>query len=101
MQHDFIKVKEEFRYDSKGQACTKVGGVMDYWMNNENDASTWSTCSHEDMTALFKKYPGCMAVADSTNIPQTNPPPLTTLECKTPSSMSDIRGVHYLKLNGK
>lgn len=101
MSHDFIGTKEVTRFDSKGQPCTKVGGIMDYWLDKVNDASLWSTCSLEDMTKLLAKYPECMSPATSSNIPQTTPSALTPLDCKMSSSLSNLRGVHFLKLNGK
>ena len=74
---------------------------MDYWQQSNNDKSLWSSCSIEDMTALFSKYPDCMVPATSTNIPQFTPPGLTPLECKMPPFLSDIKGVQKVKLNGK
>ena len=101
MEHDFLKDKEKTRLDSKGKSCTKVGGIMDYSGQNKNDYSLWSTCSNEDMTKLLQKYPECLTPATSSNIPQSASPGLTLLDCKMPSSLSDIRGVQFLKLNGK
>ena len=100
MDHDFDDVKEKIRKDSKGNPCTKVGGIMDYWSNKESDVSLWTTCSLEDMTKLLQENPGCMTPATPSNIPQSTLPDLTPLECKMPAFMSDIRGVRFLRLNG-
>ena len=101
MQHDFMETPEVTRFDSKGQPCTRVGGIMDYWLEKVNDSSLWSTCSNEDMTKLLTKYPQCMPQATPSNIPQTTAPALTPLECKMPSTLSNLRGLQFLKLNGK
>jgi len=69
-------------------------------MSSENDASLWSTCSNEDMTALLSKNPQCLTAATSANIPQAIPVALSASECKMPSFLSDVRGVHSYKLNG-
>ncbi len=47
MRHDFLLGDpSKKRTDSKGNACTGIGGVMDY----SDIFNQWSTCSVEDMT---------------------------------------------------
>jgi len=47
MPHDFINEKP--RFDSKGQNCTAMNGIMSY----EKNRSSWSTCSKESMNGWF------------------------------------------------
>ena len=44
MQHDFDGAPGNPRYDSVGNLCTGIGGVMDYY----GEVFQWSTCSVED-----------------------------------------------------
>lgn len=41
--HDFLSSPSEFRYDSQGNICTGIMGVMDY-----GAVDKWTTCSYED-----------------------------------------------------
>jgi hypothetical protein len=44
MSHDFTGAPGNPRYDSFGNSCTNIGGVMDYYQT----VSQWSSCSNED-----------------------------------------------------
>ena len=49
--HDFIEVPTiTARYDSIGNICTGVGGIMDYDLFVEK----WTQCSREDFEAYFR-----------------------------------------------
>jgi hypothetical protein len=54
--HDFLE-NSGVRYDSKGKQCNNAGGIMAYAMANENDSSTWSSCSIEDFTSFMNQGP--------------------------------------------
>jgi len=100
LSHDFVKDPNDVRYDSKGKRCTNVGGIMDYAMSNEKDSSSWSSCSVEDFTKLMNQYPNCLSPSNSTDVPSSNGPGLSVLECQLPPAFSNLNGVHQLNLNG-
>jgi len=53
MKHDFNNGNpKDHRYSSKGKACSKVGGVMDYYGKTTDK---WTDCSIEDFTAYYNK----------------------------------------------
>ena len=55
MKHDFdVDANDDVidRYDSKGDICTGIGGIMDYY----GAANMWSTCSVEDMTTRYDDW---------------------------------------------
>lgn len=57
MDHDFIDDPENKRTDSKGNPCSGVGGVMDYY----GQVDKWSTCSVEDITKyIASQSPFCL-----------------------------------------
>jgi len=56
MQHDFVDQPGATRRDSKGNSCTNIGGVMDYY----GTVNKWSSCSIEDFTALANKSEFCL-----------------------------------------
>jgi len=57
MSHDFLNDPNNKRTDSKGNACSGVGGVMDYY----GDVNKWSTCSVEDITNYINSVsPFCL-----------------------------------------
>ena len=101
IHHDFGKSQTDIRYDSKGNRCTNVGGIMDYAMTSDKDTSTWSSCSVEDFTALLNENPSCMAPISSTTVPSTNDPGKTAMECQLGGSFANSNGVYNLRLNGK
>ena len=74
---------------------------MDRAASKENEKSLWSSCSVEDFTNTMKSYPECLTPVSSANLPPTDTPALTDSECKMPSSLANLNGVHSLKLNGK
>ena len=56
MHHDFDASKgssNDPRYDSKGNVCTHINGVMDYMSKR----TTWTSCSIEGLTAYVAQYP--------------------------------------------
>ena len=56
MYHDFTN-EGGSKFDSKGQACTNIGGYMDYVSN----PTKWSTCSVEDYTKYYNSVqPWCL-----------------------------------------
>ena len=56
MYHDFTNTGGN-KFDSKGQACTGIGGYMDYVSN----PTKWSTCSVEDYTKYYNSVqPWCL-----------------------------------------
>ena len=57
MQHDFKKsVKSNIRYDSKGNRCTGVNGLMDYV--TRRSVNKFTTCSREDFAAWYQRVVG-------------------------------------------
>ena len=57
MQHDFQKiVKSNIRYDSKGNRCTGVNGLMDYV--TRRSVNKFTTCSREDFAAWYQRVVG-------------------------------------------
>ena len=100
IHHDFGKTQTEIRYDSKGNRCTNVGGIMDYAMTNPKDTSTWSSCSVEDFTNLLNDNPDCMPPITSNNVPSTNVPGNTAMECQLGGAFANLNGVYNLRLNG-
>ena len=50
MQHDFGATTSDPRFSSQNEACTGIGGYMDYQPN----PSRWSPCSVEDFTGYFE-----------------------------------------------
>ena len=57
MQHDFKKdVKSNIRYDSKGNRCTGVNGMMDYV--TRRSVNKFTTCSREDFAAWYQRVVG-------------------------------------------
>jgi len=56
MSHDFAGQPGATRYDSNGNTCSGVGGVMDYYAV----VNKWSTCSVEDFTALVNRPGFCL-----------------------------------------
>ncbi len=65
MNHDFVGSDvDSVRTDSKGNLCTKVGGVMDYY----GAVTLWSTCSVEDFLNYYNSLSGnaCSIVAPTT-----------------------------------
>ena len=57
MQHDFKKsVKSNTRYDSKGNRCTGVNGLMDYV--TRRNVNKFTTCSREDFAAWYQRVVG-------------------------------------------
>ena len=59
MVHDFLDKEGKVpRFDSKGNPCSKIGGIMDYY----GASNIWSTCSVEDFTAYYNSVdPYCLA----------------------------------------
>jgi len=53
MNHDFTGSPGNPRYDSYGNSCTNIGGVMDYYQT----VTQWSSCSNEDFAGT---YHGCL-----------------------------------------
>ena len=54
MSHDFGNGgTNDIRYDSQGNRCTGINGVMDYGARNALDK--WTTCSKEDFTAFYNR----------------------------------------------
>jgi len=49
MRHDFVEQMSNPRTADNGQACTNVGGYMDYRPN----PNKWSQCSIEDLTKYY------------------------------------------------
>ena len=49
MDHDFGDSTTDKRFSSKGEACTGIGGYMDYVPS----PNKWSPCSVEDFTAYY------------------------------------------------
>jgi hypothetical protein len=47
MNHDYDGEPGTDRFDSQGQTCTNVGGVMDNYLE---DVYQWTTCSVEDFS---------------------------------------------------
>ena len=57
MQHDFKNVvKSNIRYDSKGNSCTGVNGLMDYV--TRRSVNKFTTCSREDFAAWYQRVVG-------------------------------------------
>ena len=57
MQHDFKKdLKSNIRYDSKGNRCTGVNGMMDYV--TRRSVNKFTTCSREDFAAWYQRVVG-------------------------------------------
>ena len=54
MQHDFKK--DVTRYDSKGNRCTGVNGLMDYV--TRRSVNKFTTCSREDFAAWYQRVVG-------------------------------------------
>ena len=54
MQHDFKK--DVTRYDSKGNRCTGVNGMMDYV--TRRSVNKFTTCSREDFAAWYQRVVG-------------------------------------------
>ena len=100
MDHDFVGNPKVVRYDSSGNRCTNVGGLLDYAMSAPKDSSLWSSCSIEDVTKTLKKYPNCMNPISDTNVPPPIDPVVTNNECLLPPAYSTYNGVYYLNLNG-
>ena len=64
MRHDFEIFETESetisvpRFSSTGEACTGIGGYMDYQPN----PNRWSPCSVEDYTSYFESVnPWCLS----------------------------------------
>ena len=54
MSHDFGNGgTNDIRYDSQGNRCTGINGVMDYGVRNAVDK--WTTCSKEDFAAFYNR----------------------------------------------
>jgi hypothetical protein len=51
MRHDFGSDPSIKRFDSKQNACSGVGGVMDYYGN----VNKWSPCSVEDFAGYVNR----------------------------------------------
>ena len=63
MDHDFGSGgTSDKRVSSKGEACTGVGGYMDYNDNHDgNGPNKWSPCSVEDLTNYYTSVnPWCL-----------------------------------------
>ncbi len=56
MSHDFNETPGVTRRDSRGNSCTNIGGVMDYY----GKVDKWTSCSIEDFTALTNKQGFCL-----------------------------------------
>jgi hypothetical protein len=56
MNHDFNETPGVTRRDSRGNSCTNIGGVMDYY----GKVDKWTSCSIEDFTALTNKQGFCL-----------------------------------------
>jgi hypothetical protein len=55
MPHDFIDPisdPKSIRYDSNGNACTDINGIMDYF----KDFDRWSTCSVEYFSNYYNGF---------------------------------------------
>jgi len=82
MSHDFGNGgTSDIRYDSQGNRCTGINGVMDYGARNALDK--WTTCSKEDFTAFYNRmiqtYGSFCLTCDTTN-PATTANPATTTQ---------------------
>ena len=54
MSHDFgSEGRDDIRYDSQGNICTGINGVMDYGARNQVDK--FSKCSNEDFTSWYNR----------------------------------------------
>ena len=54
MNHDFgFGGPSDTRYDSSGNSCTGINGVMDY--GSRSSVDKWSTCSEEDFSAWYTR----------------------------------------------
>ena len=54
LQHDFGSGGlSDTRYDSQGNACTGINGVMDY--GSLGSVNKFSTCSKEDFAAFYSR----------------------------------------------
>ena len=93
MSHDFVgSDPNAVRYDSLGNSCTKVGGVMDYY----GTVDKWSTCSAEDFQNYYNARASnfCMAT-DGTTTPgstTTTVAPVTTIKTTTKTTTKKPRG---------
>ena len=60
MYHDFVNGNTDAsRFSSTGQACTRIGGYMDYSANGAQNK--WSPCSVEDFENYFNSVnPWCL-----------------------------------------
>ena len=58
-RHDFIDPytnPKNYRYDSNGNPCTNIGGVMDYYVT----VTRWTSCSYEALTNYVNSGSFCM-----------------------------------------
>ena len=103
MSHDFVPGDpKKPRFDSKGDACTGIGSIMDYVKKDEETKRQWSTCSVEDMTKMIDSNPTCLKVIDPNNPPIELPQlPLTKNECDLNKVRPGLNGYSALQLNGK
>jgi hypothetical protein len=103
MNHDFEDDDpKKPRVDSKGNACTGIGSIMDYAKGEEGNKSQWSTCSVEDMAKMVDNNPTCLKVIDPDNPPVELPDlPLTRNECDLNKVRPGLNGYSRLQLNGK
>ena len=53
MYHDFGQTTSDIRYDSNGNRCTGLNGLMDYGSRSSVDKFT--TCSKEDFTTWYRR----------------------------------------------
>jgi hypothetical protein len=75
MPHDFIDPyadPKSIRYDSKGNSCTNVNGIMDYSATPEK----WTTCSVEKFTNFYNNI-----IARQGRFCMNNPGKLLTTRC--------------------
>jgi len=56
MNHDFNQNPGVVRRDSRGNSCTNIGGVMDYY----GTVNKWTSCSVEDFTVLSNRQGFCL-----------------------------------------
>ena len=103
MEHDFVdEDPKKPRVDSKGNACTGIGSIMDYAKYEEGNKRQWSSCSVEDMAAMIAENPTCLKVIDPKNPPVELPQlPLTKNECDLNRVRPGLCGYSVLNLNGK
>ena len=101
MSHDFIPGDpKKPRFDSKGDACTGIGSIMDYVKKDEETKRQWSTCSVEDMAKMINAKPTCLKVPQNPpiDLPQLD---LTRNECDLNKVRPGLNGYSLLQLNGE